>query len=756
MALRTTRHLAATTARAVQIACEVAWVVAAYPVVRSRSSHAQLAQRSVARLGTVFIKMGQTLSTRPDIVPREYLVALAELQDRVPPFETDIAHRQIAAQLGLKRTSDVFSAISAEPVAAASLGQVYRATLREGGPWGGRDVALKVQRPGLRAQIGADAMLMRTSAGVMQMAIRVATTLAGSRQASRTDLVAFIDEIIGSLRREIDYELEADACERFHALYCGSDRLVEGIAAPRVLRHLSTAEVLCLTWMEGERLGDAAARGRRESGDGDQDEGSASERGQGGLNLSGVAVEDLLDRGVRFSLQSMLLEGFFHADPHPGNMLVVPRRDRESGASVGGEVGAGANAGAGADANANANAGAAGSAAEAGQFDLVFLDFGMMGELPRTARIGLLGVVVHLWQLHDVTLSRERRDAAALELAEALSTIGFLAPGSDLRALASELEAEFAPGLRMRAVPPPRGTAATAPGNTHDATASHSASWSSTHVSSSDEFDEATFTFADALSPLLQVIARVGRLPQWFPAVFRALVTLEGAAVAVDPSFEVMRRAMPAVAQILVVDRHSARSSEVLRALLLDARADAVRWSRVELLLSQALKSSEALLPRDSASVSWGGELASAGEDVAHFVARSGDDVVGEDEVVVDKVRLRSSIVRDVAGALEFALERIAPLPMPPRRRDAAEEDADDAERARELLRVLDIVGTALLGGASSGDQQRRLEYGAHLAKSSARLVNVAARSPNIRVMVGECALECAARGAARVGVKSK
>jgi predicted unusual protein kinase regulating ubiquinone biosynthesis (AarF/ABC1/UbiB family) len=502
------------TRRGLQIFGEVAWVLGSYPV-RARAAHAELAQRSVARLGTVFIKMGQTLSTRPDIVPREYLVALAELQDRVPPFDTAIAHGQISTQLGLESTSDVFSSISADPVAAASLGQVYRATLRAPG---GGDVALKVQRPGLRAQIGADALLMRTAAAVVQWTISFADALASlgaPRQAKRTDLVAFVDEIVDSLEREIDYELEADSCERFHALYCGAGCLVEGIAAPRVLRHLSGPEVLCLTWMEGERLADAAARERAAAARG----GTRDSRG-----LSGAMVEQLLDRGVRFSLQSMLLDGFFHADPHPGNMLVVPR----------------------------AGAGAA-RADDARHFDLVFLDFGMMGELPRTARIGLLGVVVHLWQLHDVALRAVVRVAAARELAEALSAIGFVAPNADLGALAAELEAEFAPGMGAAAGGGERSAGSAAGGG---------AGGGAGGAADAAE-GNATFTFGDAAAPLLLVLGRIGRLPLWFPAVFRALVTLEGAAVAVDPSFEVMRRAMPAVAQILVVNRHSARSAEV-------------------------------------------------------------------------------------------------------------------------------------------------------------------------------------------------
>ena len=343
-------------------------------------------------LGPAFIKSGQMLSIRPDLLPPAAVYELQKLCDAVPSYPTADALRLIESELGVP-ASEVFTGLdeSSQPIAAASLGQVYRCRMREGG----EEVALKVQRPGLHAQIGADALLMRTAAAVVQWTISIVDALASlgaSRQAKRTDLVAFVDEIVDSLGREIDYELEADSCERFHALYCGAGCLVEGIAAPRVLRHLSGPEVLCLTWMKGERLADAAARERAAAAPG----GTRDSRG-----LSGAMVEQLLDRGVRFSLQSMLLDGFFHADPHPGNMLVVPR----------------------------AGAGAAGED-DARHFDLVFLDFGMMGELPRTARIGLLGVVVHLWQLHDVALRAAGRTAAARELAEALSAIGFVAPNS--------------------------------------------------------------------------------------------------------------------------------------------------------------------------------------------------------------------------------------------------------------------------------------------------------------------------------------
>ena len=325
-----------------------------------------------------------------------------------------------------------------------------------------------------------------------------------------------------------------------------------------------------------------------------------------------------------------------------------------------------------------------------------------------------------------------------------------------MRALATELEAEFAPGMGAAA------TAGATDGTTAGATAGSTPGAAG---------GGATFTFGDAATPLLLVLGRIGRLPLWFPAVFRALVTLEGAAVAVDPSFEVMRRAMPAVAQILVVNRHSPRSSEVLRALLLDARERAVRWSRVELLLAQALVSSEDLLSvgggqrpggAGGAPMSWGAELASASEDVVRYVARddsgSGSGSGSGNPTGAgsgDKAALRSSVARDAAGALEILLARAVARAAAGGGRGAAsaveEKEEEGDASARELVRVLDIVAASVWSGAASrGSERERAAYGAHLTASSARVAHLTATEANVRAMLAECGAECVSRGVRR------
>jgi hypothetical protein len=203
----------------------------------------------------------------------------------------------------------------------------------------------------------------------------------------------------------------------------------------------------------------------------------------------------------------------------------------------------------------------------------------------------------------------------------------------------------------------------------------------------------------------------------------------------------------------------------VLRALLLDARSRAVRWSRVELLLAQALVSSEDLLAvgaqrpggaggAGAAAVSWGAELASASEDVVRYVAR--DDGVPAEASGGDKAALRSSIARDAAGALELLLARAVARAAAEGRggeavRAAEEEEEDVDAAARELVRVVDIVAASVWSGAASrGSERERAAYGAHLAASSARVAHLAATEANVRAMLAECGVECAARGVRR------
>jgi aarF domain-containing kinase len=234
---------------------------------------------------------------RPDVLPPEFLLELEKLQDRLPPFPSDQARAVLASELG-RPVADVFSAISPAPVAAASLGQVYRATLRADGT----EVAVKVQRPGVLASIALDVYVLR----------HLAT---GVRAWGRlnSDLPALLDEWAASLFRELDYRAEAANGERFAALYGDLD----GVFVPGMRTDLTTRRVLVMEWVEGERLRTAYTA----ASDGAEEGGSGGGGAAGAPRGSSDDDLRLVEVGVRCSLEQMLAEGFYHAVSPAGRIV---------------------------------------------------------------------------------------------------------------------------------------------------------------------------------------------------------------------------------------------------------------------------------------------------------------------------------------------------------------------------------------------------------------------------------------------------
>jgi aarF domain-containing kinase len=256
----------------------------------------------LTRLGPAFVKIGQAVSARPDVLPPAYLAELEKLQDRLPPFPTPAAMAVLEAELGAP-PSALFSSISAAPVAAASLGQVYRATLRAGGA----EVAVKVQRPGVAGAIALDVFVLRGLARGLRAARRL-----------NSDLPALLDEWAASLFRELDYRREAANGARFGELYGA----MAGVLVPRMHGELTTRRVLVMEWVRGERLRSA----RDAAVDLDSTGGGAGAAGAGAQRYAPAdAARDLalVEVGVRCSLEQMLEAGFYHADPHPGEQLFV-------------------------------------------------------------------------------------------------------------------------------------------------------------------------------------------------------------------------------------------------------------------------------------------------------------------------------------------------------------------------------------------------------------------------------------------------
>jgi predicted unusual protein kinase regulating ubiquinone biosynthesis (AarF/ABC1/UbiB family) len=314
--------------------------------------HQRLARRildTLSGLGPCFIKVGQALSTRPDLVRREWLEELTRLQDDLPPFPHAIALELIEAELGAP-AQQLFAEFPDYPVAAASLGQVYRARLADGHP-----VAVKVQRPELPFILRRDLVIIRS------LAILAAPFLPLNLGF---DLGGIIDEFGRSLFEEIDYRMEADNAERFARLFAGHPE----VTVPKVERSRSSRRVLTTQWINGTKL-----QNRRE------------------LEAHHLDPTALIRTGVIAGLRQLLEFGYFHADPHPGNLFALPGRTGEMG-------------------------------------HVAYVDFGMMDSISDGDRLTLTGAVVHLINRDFEALARDFR------------TLGFLNPRADLGPIVPALE----------------------------------------------------------------------------------------------------------------------------------------------------------------------------------------------------------------------------------------------------------------------------------------------------------------------------
>ena len=234
-------------------------------------------------LGPAFVKVGQSLATRPDLLPITYLDVLSALHDRLPPFPNEVAFAFIEEELGWKPET-LFDRFDTEPCAAASLGQVYHAVTFEG-----EEIAVKVQRPDLVHLISLDLALVR----------RLAVFIEQFPRLSRGQpWVSLVDEFGTKLFEELDYVHEAHLTQCFHT----DVEHMPGIYAPRVYWEFSSRRVLTTEYITGIKVTDKAA-----------------------LEAANVDIQHLLSRGVQANLRQLFEHGLFHADPHPGNLLVQPQ-----------------------------------------------------------------------------------------------------------------------------------------------------------------------------------------------------------------------------------------------------------------------------------------------------------------------------------------------------------------------------------------------------------------------------------------------
>ncbi|MFV0286145.1 MAG: ABC1 kinase family protein [Demequina sp.] len=311
-------------------------------------------------LGGLMIKLGQFMSSRLDVLPPEITKELEGLQDEVPAVPFEALRAQAEAELGVPLAA-AFATLDPVPIAAASLGQVHRARLREddAAACGFADVVVKVQRPGIGAIVDVDLAALR----------RVARWLMKVRGVrTRVDMPALIEEFAHVSREEVDYLHEASASERFADLFADDAR----VHVPRVVWERTSRRVLVLEDVSAIKITDHAA-----------------------LRDAEIAPAAVARVFAEVMLDQLFVHGYFHADPHPGNLFVTPDASVEQG------------------------------------WRLTIVDFGMMGEVPANLRTALRALVIAV----------ASRDGAGL--VKAMSTAGVLLPSADTNELEKALTALF-------------------------------------------------------------------------------------------------------------------------------------------------------------------------------------------------------------------------------------------------------------------------------------------------------------------------
>lgn len=233
-------------------------------------------------LGPTFVKLGQILATRPDVIPMPVVQELRKLQDAVPPFGSAAARVQIESELG-KPIEELFAEFADAPIAAASIAQVHRARLPSG-----EDVAVKVRRPGLEQVIGTDLEILRGLATLLEE---------NAPELRAYAPVEMVEEFARAIQLEVDLSNEASNMQRFARNFAGDPQ----VHVPVLYESHSTSAVLTMEFVDGIKAKDLA-----------------------GLDAAGIDRKKLAAAGVEFCLRQVFDHGFFHADPHPGNIFVLP------------------------------------------------------------------------------------------------------------------------------------------------------------------------------------------------------------------------------------------------------------------------------------------------------------------------------------------------------------------------------------------------------------------------------------------------
>ncbi len=246
------------------------------------ASVARRFRRMLEDLGPTFVKLGQVLSTRADLLPAEFVTELRLLQDSVTPIPLEAVRAQIQAGLG-RSPEEAFASIDPQPLAAASIAQVHKAVTREGGP-----VVVKVQRPGIQSQIASDLQVLRALARLLEAVVE---------ETGIYSPVGIVEEFDRAIREELDFVHEAENVRAFQETH----RERRGIRIPRVYDELTSTTVLTLEYFDGVKLLEAPITPERRA------------------ELAHVVLDT--------AFRQLFEDGLFHADPHPGNFLLLPDGD---------------------------------------------------------------------------------------------------------------------------------------------------------------------------------------------------------------------------------------------------------------------------------------------------------------------------------------------------------------------------------------------------------------------------------------------
>jgi predicted unusual protein kinase regulating ubiquinone biosynthesis (AarF/ABC1/UbiB family) len=424
--------------------------------------HGARLRERLLRLGPTFIKTGQMLATRADLLPVEFLRELAELHDRVPPFPDAEAFAILGASLG-RPVSAVFSEMSDGPVAAASLGQVYRARLRATG----EIVAVKIRRPALARRVALDMRVMERLATWAESLERRSDRFAWLKWM-RGDWVASVHEFDRVLAEEMDYRREAASAVRFAENFASWPT----VHVPRIHEEFTSERVIVMEFIEGIKVTDVE-----------------------GLRAAGYNPRLLNERLYRTYFKQLFEDGFFHADPHPGNLLVM--KDGR----------------------------------------LAFFDFGMVGVVDEELRAKIVAAFFHLL---DRDIDGLIGDLFALD---------FLPAGADVAGLHDVVAEAFARRLEVKL--------------------------------SDVRFREIVYDLAPV------VYEYPFTTPARFTFLIRALMTLEGISVVMNPDFNFFDVAGPYARDFLFRRGAKHLRGQVIESLR-DARTGHFDWGRVWRLAKSA------------------------------------------------------------------------------------------------------------------------------------------------------------------------